>query len=125
MALSFLPTKRTTKATGAQFEQKAKQFLLKQGLRFIAQNQIVKGGELDLIMQDKQTLVFVEVRYRKNAYFGSALESVDFRKQQKWQHAANLWLAQRNQSLATADCRFDVVVFEGDASPLWIKNFLG
>lgn len=110
---------------GEFFEQQAKVFLEQHGLRFIAQNQAFKVGELDLIMQEKNTLVFVEVRQRKSHYFGSALESIDYRKQQKWLKAANLWLAQRNQSLDTADCRFDVVVFEGNAPPMWIKNFLG
>lgn len=110
---------------GSEFEQKAKQFLEAQGLRFIAQNQTFKCGELDLVMQQGETLVFVEVRQRKNANFGSALESITYSKQQKWLNAANLWLAQRGQSLETADCRFDAVVFEGTAPPLWIKNFLG
>lgn len=110
---------------GEQFEQLAKVFLQKQGLGFIAQNQAFKFGELDLIMQDGATLVFVEVRQRKSNRFGSALESVDYRKQQKWLKAANLWLAQRNQSLDTADCRFDVVAFEGNQEPVWVKNFLG
>lgn len=125
MVLSFLQTKVTPRSQGAIFEQKAKQFLQQQGLTFIAQNQTFKGGELDLIMQDGTTLVFVEVRQRKNNQFGSAVESIDFRKQQKWLKAANLWLAQRNQSLDTADCRFDVVAFEGNQDPIWIKNFLG
>lgn len=113
------------RAKGAIFEQKAKAFLEKQGLRFIAQNQTFRTGELDLIMQQGSTLIFVEVRHRQNAHFGSALESIDFRKQQKWRNSANLWLAQRNQCLDTADCRFDVVVFEGSDEPIWISNFLG
>lgn len=110
---------------GAEFEQKAKTFLEKEGLVFIAQNQVFKVGELDLIMRHGTTVVFIEVRQRKNATFGSALESINVAKQQKWRKAANLWLAQRNQSLDTADCRFDVVVFEGNDTPLWIQNFLG
>lgn len=110
---------------GSHFEQLAKQFLQAQGLQFIAENQAFKCGELDLIMQQGSTIVFVEVRQRKNANFGSALESISYQKQQKWLSAANLWLAKRNQSLETADCRFDVVAFEGEQPPLWIKNFLG
>lgn len=110
---------------GADFEQRAKVFLENQGLKFIAQNQSFKVGELDLIMQEGQTLIFIEVRQRKSNIFGSAVESINYSKQQKWLKAANLWLAQHNQSLDTADCRFDVVAFEGDAPPLWIKNFLG
>lgn len=129
MALWFRQNKPqtapNTRAQGAHFEQKACQFLKQQGLKLIAQNQCFKGGELDLIMQEGRTIVFVEVRQRKNSHFGSALESINYAKQQKWQHAANLWLASQNQSLETADCRFDVVVFEGSDTPIWIKNFLG
>ncbi|AGQ38459.1 TPA: YraN family protein [Mannheimia haemolytica] len=110
---------------GSFYEQKARVFLEQQGLRFVAANQAFKGGELDLIMQDGQTVVFVEVRQRKSNRFGSAVESIDYRKQQKWQNAANMWLLKQNQSLETANCRFDVVAFEGNQTPVWIPNFLG
>ncbi len=114
------------RSQGAAFEQQARVYLEKQGLKFIAANQSFKCGELDLIMRQGETIVFIEVRQRKSARFGSAVESIDFRKQQKWQNAANLWLqANCNQSLETANCRFDVVAFEGNQSPLWIPNFLG
>ncbi|MEG9498642.1 YraN family protein [Mannheimia indoligenes] len=110
---------------GSFYEQKARVFLEQQGLRFVAANQHFKGGELDLIMQDGQTIVFVEVRQRKSDRYGSAVESIDYRKQQKWQNAANMWLLKQHQSLETANCRFDVVAFDGNQSPLWIPNFLG
>ncbi|WP_373766236.1 YraN family protein [Glaesserella sp.] len=113
------------RSQGADFEQKARVFLETQGLTFIAQNQSFKCGELDLIMRHNDTVVFIEVRQRKNADFGSAVESINYSKQQKWLKAANLWLARLNKSLDTADCRFDVVAFEGNNPPLWIKNFLG
>lgn len=116
----------TKRAQGAGFEQKARAFLERQGLKFIAANQFFKCGELDLIMKQGETIVFIEVRQRKNARFGSALESIDYRKQQKWLDAANMWLLQQyGQSLDTANCRFDVVAFEGDDPPLWVANFLG
>lgn len=110
---------------GARFEQQARLFLEKQGLTFVAANQSFKCGELDLIMLDQQTLVFVEVRQRKNDHFGSAIESVDWHKQQKWLEAANLWLAQHNQSLEDTDCRFDLVAFGKTENDIqWISNFL-
>lgn len=110
---------------GARFEQQARRFLESQGLRFVAANQNFKCGELDLIMQDGSTLVFVEVRQRKNADFGTAVESVDWRKQQKWLNAASLWLAQQGQSLEDADCRFDLVAFGNSADQIeWLPNFL-
>lgn len=110
---------------GSFYEKQARVFLERQGLRFVAANQYFKSGELDLIMQDGQTIVFVEVRQRKSDRYGSAVESIDYRKQQKWQNAANLWLLKQHQSLETANCRFDVVAFDGSQSPLWIPNFLG
>lgn len=113
------------RSQGTFYEQKARAFLETQGLTFVAANQNFKCGELDLIMQDGQTLVFVEVRQRKSNRFGSAVESIDYRKQQKWQNAANLWLIKRGQSLETANCRFDAVAFEGNDTPVWIPNFLG
>lgn len=114
-----------TKQQGARFELQARRFLEQQGLTFIASNQYFKCGELDLIMQEGKTLVFVEVRQRTNDIFGSAVESVDWRKQQKWLDAANLWLAQRNLSLEDADCRFDLIAFGKTEQDIeWICNFL-
>lgn len=110
---------------GHFFEQQARAFLEKQGLKFICANQSFKCGELDLVMYDKKTIVFIEVRQRKSDRFGSAVESITFSKQKKWLNAANLWLAQRHLSLESADCRFDVVAFQGSHQPEWIKNFLG
>ena len=121
--LSKLSNKRSQ---GSIYEQKARVYLETQGLKFIAANQTFKCGELDLVMTDGDTIVFVEVRQRKSNRFGSAVESIDYRKQQKWLNAANMWLfTKRKQSLDTAKCRFDVVAFEGDNPPLWLPNFLG
>ena len=114
-----------TRKQGASFEHQARLFLERQGLKFIAANQHFKCGELDLIMQDGETLVFVEVRQRKSDAFGSAIESVDWRKQQKWLDAANMWLAQRNGSLEDTDCRFDLIAFGLTEDDLqWLPNFL-
>lgn len=121
--LSKLSNKRSQ---GSIYEQKARIYLETQGLKFIAANQTFKCGELDLVMTDGDTIVFVEVRQRKSNRFGSAVESIDYRKQQKWINAANMWLfTKRKQSLDTTKCRFDVVAFEGDNPLLWLPNFLG
>ena len=121
--LSKLSNKRSQ---GSIYEQKDRAYLETQGLKFIAAHQTFKCGELDLVMADGDTVVFVEVRQRKSNRFGGAVESIDYRKQQKWLNAANMWLfTKRKQSLDTAKCRFDVVAFEGDNPPLWLPNFLG
>ena len=104
---------------GAGFEHQARLFLEAKGLKFIAANQYFKCGELDLIMQDGQTIVFVEVRQRSCSTFGSAIESVD------WLNAANLWLAKHDLSLEDADCRFDLIAFGKTTSDIqWFPNFL-
>lgn len=113
-----------TKAIGSKFEQLALNFLLNKGLKLICKNFTIKGGELDLIMQENNTIVFIEVRYRKNKNFGSALESVNYYKQQKLQNCAEAFLQKHNQSLENTACRFDVVAFEGNNQPIWIKNFI-
>lgn len=66
--------------TGSQAEQLALNYLQQQGLTLITQNYHSRRGEIDLIMLDENTLVFVEVRYRKSAAYGSALESVNSQK---------------------------------------------
>ena len=124
--MALLSKLRNKRSQGSIYEQKARAYLETQGLKFIAANQTFKCGELDLVMADGDTIVFVEVRQRKSNRFGSAVESIDYRKQQKWINAANIWLfTKRNQSLDTAKCRFDVFAFEGDNPPLWLPNFLG
>ncbi|OOF69653.1 YraN family protein [Rodentibacter caecimuris] len=110
---------------GAGFEHQARLFLEKQGLTFIAANQRFKCGELDLIMQDQSTIVFIEVRQRSTSKFGSAVDSVDWYKQQKWLDAAALWLAKYDQSIEDTDCRFDLIAFGKTAEDIqWFPNFL-
>lgn len=115
----------TKRQQGAEFEYQARLFLEAQGLVFIAANQQFRCGELDLIMQDQQTLVFVEVRQRSNPYFGDAVASVNATKQQKWIRAANLWLAKHDRSLEDTDCRFDLIAFGATPKQLqWLQNFI-
>ncbi len=106
---------------GAGYEHQARLWLERNGLRFIAANQRVRGGEIDLIMQEGTTTVFVEVRYRQSHLFGGAAASVTRSKQLKLLTAARLWLARGNGSFDTVDCRFDVVAFTG-ARIDWLKN---
>ncbi|MBE2898325.1 YraN family protein [Pasteurellaceae bacterium TAE3-ERU1] len=113
------------RAIGAAYEQLARRFLEQQGMRFLEANRTFKGGELDLIMQDGHTFVFVEVRLRKSNHFGSALESVSATKQKRWVHAAEMWLLERKQSLETALCRFDLITFDlNQVQPTWFKHFI-
>ncbi|MCX8958228.1 YraN family protein [Erwinia psidii] len=107
--------------TGADCERHARYLLEQAGLTFVAANVRFRVGEIDLIMRDKTSWVFVEVRYRRNALFGGAAASVDRSKQQKLLKAAALWLQRQGESLETADCRFDVIAVTG-ANTDWLPN---
>lgn len=107
--------------TGAGYEQQARRQLENAGLTFVAANARFRVGEIDLIMRDGRTWVFVEVRYRRNARFGGAAASVTRRKQQKLLRAAELWLRGRKSSLQSADCRFDVIAITGTQVD-WLPN---
>lgn len=115
------PRQLTRKQTGDAWELQARYWLERKGMRFLAANVRERGGEIDLIMQDKSTTVFVEVRYRKSSLFGGAAASVTASKQRKLLHAARLWLARHNGSFDTVDCRFDVVAFTENEVE-WIQN---
>lgn len=103
----------------------ARLHLERQGFDFITANYQCKTGEIDLIMRDREVLVFVEVRYRKETHLGNPLETVTYSKQRKLIRTAQFFLQQHfgNQ---WPPCRFDVIGISGelDNSPLieWIGN---
>ena len=115
------PRQLTSKQTGDAWESTARDWLQSKGLHFIAANVHERGGEIDLIMREGNTTVFVEVRYRRSAQFGGAAASVTRSKQQKLLHTARLWLARHNGSFDTVDCRFDVLAFTGNDVE-WFKD---
>jgi putative endonuclease len=118
----FQGRKTVSSSLGTSAEVQAEKFLVQQGLRPHARNYRCRLGEIDLIMQDADTLVFVEVRLRTNTRFSSAAESVDHRKQQKLLRAAQFYL-QQHQLTESVQCRFDVVAFTGSRTiPEWIQN---
>jgi len=107
-------------AEGAAREAEARRTLERAGLRFRAANARFRVGELDLVMDDGDTLVFVEVRYRESSRFGGAAASVTAGKRRRLARAALAWLA-THPSMAQRPCRFDVVALGGDA-PEWIRD---
>ena len=109
---------------GAQAEALAERFLAGRGLKLVTRNHRCRGGEIDLIMQDGNSLVFVEVRLRTHKGFGSAAESVAARKQQRIILAAQHYLA----GLGTQPrCRFDVIATDAldPARIEWIRDAFG
>lgn len=101
-----------TITTGQESERLAEQYLLARGLTLVGRNYRCKVGEIDLIMRDREHLVFVEVRFRKNSCFGSASETIDSRKQQKVIRAAQHYLQTTWRGPLPA-CRFDVIAIQG------------
>lgn len=113
-----------TQTTGKHAEDLACQYLNQQGLHLLERNFNTRFGEIDLVMRDKDTTVFVEVRYRKRGDIVDPLSSIDSRKQQKLIRTAQHYLQRRND-FAIAPARFDVIaITEQGAQPIiqWIKN---
>ena len=122
--ISRLFQNRTNKGRAA--EEIACNHLKKNGLKLIDKNFYSRYGEVDLIMQDQETLVFIEVRYRKNLDYGGALESVTPSKQKKIQTTALFYMQKKGGEHNT---RFDVVAITGTdinnqnkLSIEWIQN---
>lgn len=113
--------KLSRQQTGAGYELQARRLLEHAGLTFVAANVRYRVGEIDLIMRDRLTWVFVEVRYRRSDAFGGAAASVTRSKQRKLLRAAAMWLQGRNSSLDSADCRFDVIAITGTQVD-WLPN---
>ncbi|MCF6190299.1 MAG: YraN family protein [Cocleimonas sp.] len=108
------------KKRGNKAEQQACKHLQNNGLTLLEKNFSTKAGEVDLIMRDGETLVFVEVRYRKNTDYGGAAASVTVKKQQRIIKAA---LAYQQKHLPQSSMRFDVVAIEGDNGDIdWITS---
>ncbi|WP_300727773.1 YraN family protein [Pseudomonas sp.] len=113
---------RSRQETGKAAERSALRHLEQHGLRLLAKNWLCKRGELDLVMLDGDTVVFVEVRYRQHAQCGGALASIDARKRQKLILAAQYFL-QRESHWANHPCRFDVVALDSATPHLnWLRN---
>jgi putative endonuclease len=110
---------------GNQAETLAQRHLERQGFSLVTRNFSCKTGEIDLIMQDREMLVFVEVRYRKETGLGSPLETITSAKQRKLNRAAQFFL-QQHYGNRWPPCRFDAVGISGelDASPTieWVAN---
>jgi putative endonuclease len=112
------------RAAGDIFEQRACDALERAGLIVLARNYSTRAGEIDLLMRDGETLVFVEVRYRRSNHFGGAAASVTATKRTRLIRAAEFFILTHPQH-ARRRCRFDVVGFDGpvDAARMeWCKG---
>lgn len=112
----------TTRDVGEQFESLARRHLERAGLQLIASNVHCRQGEIDLVMNDGETVVFVEVRYRRSNRSGDGFDSVGPAKRNKLIRAASIYLA-ANPKLARRPCRFDVVAVTDDGADVqWQRH---
>ena len=105
---------------GARAEELCAELLRVSGLRVLARNWRCRHGEIDLVAEEGATLVFAEVRYRRDQRYGGAAESVTAAKQARLVAAARLYLMRRPD----ADCRFDVLLLDSleGGRIQWIRN---
>ncbi|HED19232.1 MAG TPA: YraN family protein [Gammaproteobacteria bacterium] len=111
------------KATGDRAELLACRYLKRHGLRLLTRNFHCRRGEIDLVMRDGDSLVFVEVRYRQQTRFGHAAETVTHAKQNRIIYCARYYMTVHQNWNMPA--RFDVVAMEGnldDVSLQWFAN---
>lgn len=110
---------RTTRQiSGEAAEDRALHYLLQQGMTLVERNYRCKGGEIDLILRDRDMLVFVEVRKRADGRYGGAAASINAGKQRRLVIAAQTFLQRYRIPPA---CRFDVIAIEASALN-WLKN---
>ena len=108
---------------GSAAEDTAAAFLASRGLKLLERNYRCRFGEIDLILRDGATLVFVEVRYRGNEAFGGAAESITASKRGKLLKAARHYMGAHGQIPA---CRFDAVLLSGSTPDIdWVVNAFG
>ena len=108
---------------GSAAEEAAARFLTGRGLELLQRNYRCRFGEIDLILRDGRTLVFVEVRYRASKAFGGAAESITHAKRDKLLRAARHYMAEHQRFPA---CRFDALLLDGDNDNVeWVTNAFG
>lgn len=95
------------KQLGTFGEEKAAEFLARNGYRILARNFRSRAGELDIVAEEDGSVVFVEVKTRSSDAFGRPEEAVNYFKRKKMIDTARYYLHRNN--LANRDCRFDVV----------------
>ncbi len=109
---------------GLEAEKVAATFLANQGLKLLVQNYHCRFGEIDLVMTDAKTLVFVEVKLRSSKQFGGAATSITPQKQQKLILTAQHYLQQHVKTQSQIACRFDAILMsKADINNIeWIRN---
>jgi putative endonuclease len=103
-----------SRSFGERGEAEAVRFLERHGYRIVGRNIRIGRGEIDLIAYDREVLVFIEVKARRNTRYGGASFAVDTRKQRQLSYLAAGYMARRR--LQDCPCRFDLVLIQGFAN---------
>lgn len=106
---------------GEAAERAAERHLVAMGCEVLDRNARYREGELDLVLRERDLVLFVEVRLRSGTRFGGAATSVDAFKRKRLARAAQRWLAERFGERWPA-CRFDVVTVDGGGRIEWIRD---
>lgn len=113
----------TTRSTGIHFENIAERYLTEQGLTLVERNFRLDTGEIDIIMQDGDTWVFVEVKFRFDASFEHPLNQLRSNQLERIRRTAKVFLYFQGLSEYLTPCRFDVVAIT--AKPydvIWVQD---
>jgi putative endonuclease len=108
---------------GATAEALAAQFLQARGIRIVERNYRCRGGEIDIIAREGPTLVFIEVRLRRNSAFGGAAASITPAKRRRLAFAARHYLGRLGRE---PPCRFDAILLDSLASERieWLRDIV-
>ena len=114
----------TTKATGKLGEQIAADFLSRKGYTIITRNFQTRSGEIDIIARDGDTLVFIEVKTRKNEKFGKPIEQIDEKKANRIRITAEEYIVKQN--CKNMDCRLDAISvnMDGETHDFHVEHFI-
>lgn len=108
------------RSVGADYEERAVDYLAKRGFRVMERNFRSRQGEIDIVGIHKGQLVFVEVKYRRNRNTGFPEEAVDGRKQKRICRTSDLYRL-RHREYGELQVRYDVVSICGE-SLRWYQN---
>ncbi len=109
-----------TRKIGNEFEINCINYLKNKNYKILNHQFRCKIGEIDIICEKDNTIIFVEVKYRKNIKNGYPREAVNYKKQKKIRLVAEYYILKNN--IRNKDFRFDVIEFIGEKNLEHIKN---
>ncbi len=112
--------KNHTRQIGSTYEHIAVKYLQEHNIEILEVNYRKRQGEIDIIGKEDDTLLFIEVKFRKSDRFGTPLESISPLKQKKIRTVAELYLAEKKTN-SSSTCRFDVIGILGQ-DIIWLKD---